>query len=209
MATMTTQTGSKQLPDAQQKIEAFRALFADAPELGKKALENVIAELKSQVSEPRAKVESAGRVGARLGQRSELTMIVPLAPGGAKRLRAFLNMLDGNLSGGADKVGTLHDMRFVFLDNDTRMLFATSFDGDWDVYIDDFVTKIPDFLDVIDSAWEGWPGIRSPQAKDYLVKHQITASGWYVANPDLTVAEITRLKRIGKAVDEFLDKIAS
>ena len=100
-------------------------------------------------------------------------------------------MLDGNLSGGADKVGTLHDMRFVFIDNDTRMLFATSFDGDWDVYIDDFVTKIPDFLDVIDSAWEGWPGIRSPQAKDYLVKHQITAEGWYVANPDLTVAEIT------------------
>ena len=143
MATTTTQTqtGSKQPADAQQKIEAFRALFADAPELGKKALENVIAELKSQVSEPRAKVESAGRVGARLGQRSELTMIVPLAPGGAKRLRAFLKMLDGNLSGGADKVGTLHDMRFVFIDNDTRMLFATSFDGDWDVYIDDFVTK--------------------------------------------------------------------
>jgi hypothetical protein len=71
------------------------------------------------------------------------------------------------------------------------------------------VTKIPDFLDVIDSAWEGWPGIRSPQAKDYLVKHQITAAGWYVANPELTVAEITRLKRIGKAVDELLDQIAS
>jgi len=208
-ASAETQTGAKQPPDAQRKIEEFRALFADAPELGKKALENVIAELKSQVSEPRAKVESAGRVGARLGQRSELTMIVPLAPGGAKRLRAFLKMLDGNLSGGADKVGTLHDMRFVFLDNDTRMLFATSFDGDWDVYIDDFVTKIPDFLDVIDSAWEGWPGIRSPQAKDYLASHQITAEGWYVANPDLTVAEITRLKRVGKAVEEFLDKIGN
>jgi len=214
MATTTTQTemptGSKQPPpDALKKIEEFRALFADAPELGKKALENVIAELKSQVSEVREKVGSAGRVGARLGQRSELTMIVPLAPGGAKRLRAFLKMLDGNLSGGADKVGTLHDMRFVFIDNDTRMLFATSFDGDWDVYIDDFITKIPDFLDVIDSAWEGWPGIRSSQAKDYLVKHQITAEGWYVANPDLTVAEITRLKRIGKAVDEFLDKVSA
>ena len=210
MATTTptqAQTGSQPAVDGLKKIEEFRKLFADAPELGKKALENVITELKSQVSEPRAKVESAGRVGARLGKRSELTMIVPLAPGGAKRLKAFLKMLDGNLSGGADKVGTLHDMRFVFIDNDTRMLFATSFDGDWDVYIDDFVTKIPDFLDVIDSAWEGWPGIRSPQAKDYLVKHQITAEGWYVANPDLTVAEITRLKRIGKAVDELLDKI--
>ena len=43
MATTTTtptqmQTGSKQSADAQQKIEEFRALFADAPELGKKAL---------------------------------------------------------------------------------------------------------------------------------------------------------------------------
>ncbi len=209
MATTQMQTESTRAKDAEQEIQKFRDLFADAPELGKRALENVIAELKSQVSEPRAKVESAGRVGARLGKRSELTMIVPLAPGGGKRLRAFLRMLDGNLSGGADKVGTLHDMRFVFLDNDTRMLFATSFDGDWDVYIDDFVTKIPDFLDVIDSAWEGWPGIRSPQAKDYLVKHQITAEGWYVAHPDLTVAEVTRLKRIGKAVDEFLDKVGN
>ena len=122
-------------------------------------------------------VESAGRVGARLGKISELTIIVPLAPGGAKRLRAFLRLLRGNLSQGANKVGTLHTMRFVFFDNDTRLLFATAFDGDWDTYIDDFVAKIPDYLDIIDSAWDGWPGIRSPGAKDYLVKHQITAEG--------------------------------
>jgi hypothetical protein len=64
-----------------------------------------------------------------------------------------------------------------------------------------------DYLDLMDSAWEGWPGIRSPEAKDYLIKHQITAEGWFVAEPDLTLAEIQRLKRIGKAVDEFLDKI--
>ena len=98
-------------------------------------------------------------------------------------------------------------MRFVFLDNDTKMLFATSFDGDWDTYIDDFIALIPDYLDLMDSAWEGWPGIRAPGAKDYLVKHQITAEGWFVANPDLTLAEIDRLKRIGKAADEFLDKV--
>ena len=98
-------------------------------------------------------------------------------------------------------------MRFVFLDNDTKLLFATAYDGDWDAYIDDFVTKIPDCVDILDSAWEGWPGIRSPEAKDWLVKHQITAEGWYVANPNLTVAETRRLKRVGKAVDEFLDKV--
>ena len=206
MATQTKTASDKELP-VEQKIQKLRELFADAPQLGKTALENALLELKSQASDLPPAVESAGRVGARLGKVSELTIIVPLAPGGAQRLRAFLRVLRGNLSQGADKVGTLHTMRFVFFDNDTRLLFATAYDGDWDTYIDDFVTKIPDYLDIIDSAWDGWPGIRSPGAKDYLAKHQITAEGWYIAHPDLTVAEISRLKRIGKAVDEFLDKI--
>ena len=201
-------TGEEHGQAVEKKIQQFRDLFADAPELGKKAIENALQELRSQTSDLPPPVESAGRVGARLGKVSELTIIVPLAPGGAKRLRAFLRLLRGNLSQGANKVGTLHTMRFVFFDNDTRLLFATAYDGDWDTYIDDFVAKIPDYLDIIDSAWDGWPGIRSPGAKDYLVKHQITAEGWYVAYPDLTVAEIKRLKRIGKAVDEFLDKVA-
>src|SRR5882724_1775742 len=175
-----TQTATASQSDAgAQKIQQLRELFADATDVGKRALENVIKELSSQVSEPPPAIESAGRVGARLGKRSELTIIVPLVPGGAKRLRTFLQLVGGNLSPGASKVGTLHDMRFVFIDNDTRMLFATSFDGDWDTYIDDFIALIPDYLDIIDSAWEGWPGIRSPGAKDYLVKHQITAEGWF------------------------------
>jgi hypothetical protein len=208
---MATQTLTSVRPEQDQsvedKIRKLRDLFADAPQIGKTALANVLKDLKSQASEtPPPPVESAGRVGVRLGKISELTIVVPLLPGGAKRVRAFLRLLNGNLNG-ADKVGSLHNMRFVFLDNDTKLLFATTYDGDWDAYIDDFVTKIPDYLDIIDSAWDGWPGIRSPGAKDYLANHQITAEGWYVAHPDLTVAEITRLKRIGKAVDELLDKI--
>ncbi len=206
---MTTQTQTAPQSDSgAQKIRELRELFADAPEVGKKALENVLHELTAQVSQtPPPPIESAGRAGSRLGKVSELTLIVPLAPGGAKRLRAFLQLLGGNLNG-ADKVGTVHDMRFVFLDNDTKMLFATAYDGEWDAYIDDFATKIPDYLDIVDSAWEGWPGIRSPEVKDYLAKYQVTAEGWFVANPDLTVAETRRLKRVGTAVDEFLDKIA-
>ncbi|HET6658773.1 MAG TPA: hypothetical protein VFH16_02545 [Rubrobacter sp.] len=199
------QTGPEQDPAVEQKIQRLRELFADAPEVGKTALENVLQRLTSDASKTPPPVESAGRVGSRLGKVSELTIIVPFAPGGAERLRAFLRLFGGNLAG-ADEVGTVHDMRFVFLDNDTRMLFATAYDGDWDAYIDDFATKIPDFLDIIDSAWEGWPGIRSPEAKDYLAKYQVTAEGWYVAN-DLTVAETRRLERIGQAVEEFLDKV--
>ena len=194
---------------AEEKIGKLRELFADAPEVGKTALEKVLQRLGTDASQkPPPPVESAGRVGVRLGNVSELTMIFPFAPGGAKRLRAFLQLLNGNLDG-ANKVGSLHDMRFVFLENDTKLLFCTAFDGEWDPYIDDFATKIPDYLDILDCALLDWPGIRSPQAKDYLAAHQINAEGWYVSNPDLTVAEITRLKHVGEAVDEFLDKVGN
>jgi len=172
MATETpTVTQSGQDLRVEDKIKRLRELFVDEPEVGKTALENVLRELTAQASQtPPPPIESVGRVGSRLGNVSELTILVPLAPGGAQRLRAFLKLLGGNLAG-ADRVGSVHDMRFVFLDNDTRMLFATAYDGDWDAYIDDFVAKIPDYLDIIDSAWEGWPGIRSPNAKDYLADH--------------------------------------
>ena len=154
-----TTTDTEQDLTVEEQIAHLRELFADAPEVGKKAFENVFNKLTAQASQtPPPSVVSAGRAGIRLGKVSELTIIVPLAPGGAERTRAFLRLLNGNLAG-ADDVGTVHDMRFVFLDNDTKMLFATAYDGDWDTYIDDFVTKIPDYLDIIDSAWEGWPGI--------------------------------------------------
>ena len=60
----------------------------------------------------------------------------------------MLQLLDGNFNA-REQVGTVHDMRFVFLDNDTKLLFATAYDGDWDAYIDDFATKIPDYLDIV------------------------------------------------------------
>ena len=203
---MQTQTQLERDQLVEQKIKKVKELYADAPELGRAALEKGLPALKQEMAAATGK-ESAGRVGARQGKVSELTGILPIAEGGAKRLRGLLDLLEGNFKG-ADRVGTLHDMRFVFLDNDTKLLFATAYDGEWDAYIDDFVTKIPNSLDLLFCNIEGWPGIHSPTIKDWLVQHQITADAWYVANPNLTVAETHRLEGIGKALDEFLDKIS-
>jgi hypothetical protein len=211
MATQTqSATASKSDAAVEQKIQKLRELFADAPELGRVALEKRLADLKGEMaaaSGATQTAQTAGRIGARRGKVSELTLMFPFAKGGAARLRAILQLRNGNFEL-ADLVGTIHDMRFVFLDNDTKLLFATAYDGDWDAYIDDFVTKIPDDMDMIFSAIEGYPGLRSPTVKDWIVNHaQVAAESWYVAHPDLTVAEIHRLKRIGKAVDELLDKV--
>jgi hypothetical protein len=189
----------------EQKLKKLQELYADAPELGRVALEKGLSNLRRELAVASG-TQTAGRIGARQGKVSELTGIIPFAKGGAKRLRALLQALDGNFRGG-DLVGTLHDMRFVFLDNDTKLLFATAYDGEWDAYIDDFVTKIPDSMDLIFSNLEGWPGIHSTTVKDFIANHQIAADAWYVANPNLTVAEARRLQRVGKAVEEFLDKV--
>jgi len=207
MATQTV-TRPKKNQTVEDKIQQLRQVYADAPQYVKTALENGLPAMLSDSSEEQAsRSESAGRIGIRQGKVSELTVIAPFAPGGAKRLRAVLRLLNGNFRAGK-KVGTLHNMRFVFLDNDTKFLFATAYDGEWDPYIEDFATKIPDDMDIIFSAFEGWPGIRSPKVKDWIAEHQIAADGWYVAHPDLTVAETAQMKRVGKAVDEFLDKIS-
>ena len=207
---MATQapTKPKQSQTLEEEVTRLRQLYADAPPVAKKALENAHDELMRQAVEAQASpTESAGRIGRRQGTVSELTLIAPFAPGGAERLRALTEFLRGNFGGG-NKLGTLHDMRFVFLDNDTKLLFCTAYDGAWDPYIEDFAAKIPDEMDVVFSACEGWPGIRSGQAiKDWIAGHQIAAEGWYVASPNLTVRDTWRLERVGKAVDEFLDKI--
>jgi len=211
MATKTAvNTESEQASAFEHKVQKLREVYADASDISKTALETVIRELRSSAPPaPAAAMESAGRIGAREGKVSELTVIVPLRPGGAKRMRAFFETLHGSIGNrSVDRVGTVHDMRWVFLDNDTKMLFASTYDGDWDPYIDDFGTKIPDILDLQFGEVEGWPGIRSPEIKDFIVRHQITAHFWYVANPNSTVVETKRLEKIGKAVDEFLDKVA-
>ena len=50
MATQTL-TRTEQNDTAETKIEKLKQLYADAPELGKKALASVLQELKSQASE--------------------------------------------------------------------------------------------------------------------------------------------------------------
>src|SRR5262245_66215553 len=204
---MATATEVTTAPDAQKIAQELRQIYADAPDMAKAGLENLIAkEMKAMASRKAPRTVPAGRIGLRQGKVSELTMIVPFAKGGAQRLRGLLRLLGGGFQG-AEAVGTVDDMRFVFLDNDTKLLFATAYDGDFDPYIADFAVKIPDEMDVVFTAFEGWPGIHNPSVADWIAEHQVSAEGWYVANPSLTVAETRKVEKVGKAVDELLDKI--
>jgi hypothetical protein len=207
---MATQTATADRPKqdltVEQKIQKLRELYADAPEIGRAALENGLSMLTEALAAP-PRAQTAGRIGLRQGKVSELCVFLPFVKGGAKRLRGFLQLLEGNFRA-ADAVGTVHDMRFVFVDNDTKLLFATAYDGDFDPYIEDFASKIPNAMDLWLCNCEGYPGMRNPKAAaDWIAGHQIAAEAWYVNSPNLTAAETRRLEKVGKAVEELLDKI--
>ncbi|MFD2609151.1 hypothetical protein ACFSR9_06820 [Deinococcus taklimakanensis] len=205
---MTRNSKQNNSSDAGSRLEKLRLALQndlrDAPVMAKIALEKLLdrGELEQGPN-----VGSAGRVGRQQGKVSELTAMADLKPGGADHLRRILGLIGGNMSG-ARKVGTVHDMRFVIFDDDKKILFCTAYDGDWDTYIDDFATKIPDLMDLLFANVEGWPGIHSPEVKDYIASHQLTADGWYVDAPYLTVVETRRLQDNQKLLEQFMDEYA-
>jgi hypothetical protein len=154
-------------------------------------------------SEPSAPREP----GKRDGQASELTVIAPLKAGGAEMVRELIRRSRSNEAarGQRDGVGTLHELRVVLIDNDTRMLFATVFDGTWDSYINDFASKMPDQLDALFGAIEGYPGIHDPNVKNFIRKYQIEAEDFYSAYPDTTVHQIKKGQRVLQAWEALLD----
>jgi hypothetical protein len=101
-------------------------------------------------------------------------------------------------------------------DNDTRLLIATSFDGDWDVYIDDFARTL------VLRDWErflvhceGYPdaaGMASLslfQQKELLTANQVTAARYDRAYPDVTSKEIMKALRVQTVFQQLLDEASS
>jgi hypothetical protein len=148
--------------------------------------------------------ESAGseRPFKYYGKQGEFTLLAPFKPGGAEKAREIARRASGATPGA---IGTLHNIRIAILDNDTRMLFATVYDGTWDQYIDDFAAGMLPFLDELWFTLEGYPGLQSPDVKDYLVKYQVPVGFFWTAYPETTVDRIQRGERVLAGVEQVLD----
>ena len=102
----------------------------------------------------------------------------------------------GQLTG----VTTIHFARWVFTDEDqTRLLFASNYDGSLESYMDDFIDKVSWGLNAVFSNGVGYPrtwlltigGARQEDNfKDYLRRHQVPTQVWFSAYPDLTAMNI-------------------
>src|ERR1700690_799098 len=153
---------------------------------------------------------SQSRPGTKAGQSNEFTLICKLKPGGGERMRKLLaDGFTGERQKNPDRIAPVPDLRFVIFDNDTRVIFASTFDGDWESYINDFATILPDEIDLLFHECAGYPGIHSPEIKDWIVKQQVTAVGFYSAYPDASVRRIWKALKIGVAFDALLDTASS
>lgn len=172
-------------------------------------------------SDPKNPVASP-RKGAKTGVVSELSVFLKVKPGHEKQIREVFTSENARADRPAwahkvlESVGTLHEARQVLFDNDTRLLIATSFDGDWDVYIDDFARTrvLQDWAEFLVHC-EGYPdaaGVASlslDEQKEFLTAHQVTAAEYDRTYPDVTAKEIMKALRVQKAFEQLLDEASS
>jgi len=155
------------------------------------------------------------RKGKHDGPLAELSVFLKVKPGHEQAIReVFDNMPPDQKAANAKAIthfGTLHNARYVLFDNGTRLLIATTFDGDWDVYIDDFsASAVLDGWDKFLLHCEGYPdegkdkaGMSVHEIKEYLTVNQVTASDFLMVYPG-TVQEILKAQRVQRAFQQVL-----
>ncbi|TDE92593.1 hypothetical protein EXU48_13690 [Occultella glacieicola] len=149
------------------------------------------------------------RPGVQVGSASEFTLFFTVLPGHAQALRDALRDLQnspGYRPGDYEvPIASIHEARFVLFDDDTRLLFATSFDGPWDAYMEDFAAKPLQLFAAIFEHVEGFHGLPDVAAvKSFILGAQVSAAA-YARNYPGTVKEHRRALRLAAAFQQVLD----
>ncbi len=101
----------------------------------------------------------------------------------------------GNLGG----IPTIHFARWVFVDNDRRLLFFSNYDGSWESYMGDFIDRANQGLTAIwgntadfpRTSWLVTEGARRVEEfKRWTRVHNVFNQVWYSAYPDQTLRNI-------------------
>ena len=109
------------------------------------------------------------------------------------------------------RVNTIHFARWVFLDNRTRLFFASNYDGGLETYMGDFINKVAWGLNIVFSNGVGYPrtnwlvmdGAKDELTfKDFLRRHQLPTDVWYDAAPGITAFDMERNSRIRSGIEQ-------
>jgi hypothetical protein len=144
--------------------------------------------------------------GRRIGKRGELILFGKVVPGGAKLFRERLPQFQAEAAYWESRVGTVHDFRAFLFDNDTRILFLITYDGDFRSYVTDIIVQAGPWFDAFfPGIWEGYEGSHDPRSVQLVIDGVVTSELFYVAHPDVSVRDIAKMKRLSKAVSDLLD----
>ena len=108
------------------------------------------------------------------------------------------------------RVRTIHFARWVLLDNNRRLYFASNYDGSLESYMDDFINKVAWGLNLVFSNGVGYPTTRwlikegaerEQEFKYTLRRHQLPSEVWFKAYPDISAYDLSRNSRIRQGVE--------
>lgn len=108
------------------------------------------------------------------------------------------------------RVQTIHFARWVMLDGDRRVFFASNYDGSEDSYMDDFINKVAWGLNFVFGNGVGYPRCRwlihggakfEQHYKRTLRRNQLPSESWYKAYPGLTAVDLARNARIREGLE--------
>ena len=148
------------------------------------------------------------RAGLQVGSRTAFTFFCNVLPGHEKALREYLTASQGSpdAAGALEEIGTLHEFRWVMFDDDRRVFFASSFDGAFDKYIQDFgSTRLGVLIDGTLQHVEGWIGITDPHATEWFLEHAIPAVTYNGSYPEPSVKQVWKALDLQKAFEQVLD----
>jgi hypothetical protein len=109
------------------------------------------------------------------------------------------------------RVSTIHFARWVLLDGNRRVFFASNYDGSLESYMDDFINKVAFGLNLVFSNGIAYPPTdylvhrgawREQMFKHFLHRRQVKTDVWYKAYPGLTNADLARNARIRQGLEK-------
>ena len=151
------------------------------------------------------------RKGLKRGVTGEWTIIAKVKPGHEGAMREIAKTRPTEISGKNEDrvvaVGTVHDYRWVLFDNDTRIMFMSNFDGEWDQYIDDFFATgiVREGFDVVLSHCEGYDVSAPDSVKKDWFQAQTQEAAYYMRAYPGSVKEIWKALELQKAFQDTLD----
>jgi hypothetical protein len=144
---------------------------------------------------------AVGEVKAGVVRR--VTMRVALAGLGFACRHSFAH---DNLAG----VTSIHFARWVPLDDGERLIFASSYDGSLESYMDDFISRLAWGINLVFSNGVGFPKARwlvlggardEIRYKHYLRRHQVPTTVFYSAYPELSAPVLDRIRAVRSGIN--------